>query len=80
MILKDLQTAYFLMNIDVSFKKCLQRKDFAETNEKTTRRVGENVCKRWDQQWISFQNLQTAHAAQYPKNKQPNQKMGRRPK
>lgn len=35
MILKDLQTAYFLMNIDVSFKKCLQRKDFAETNEKT---------------------------------------------
>ena len=29
---------------------------------------------------INFQNLQAAHAAQYWKNKQPNQKMGRRPK
>ena len=29
---------------------------------------------------ISLQNLQTANAAQYQKNKQPNQKMGRRPK
>ena len=32
-------------------------------------------CKHCDRQ-----NLQTAHAAQYQKNKQPNQKMGRRPK
>ena len=29
---------------------------------------------------INLQNLQTAHAAQYQKNKQPNQKMGRRPR
>ena len=29
---------------------------------------------------ISLQNIQVAHAAQYQKNKQPNQKMGRRPK
>ena len=29
---------------------------------------------------MSLQNLQTAHAAQYQKNKQPNQNMGRRPK
>ena len=29
---------------------------------------------------INLQNLQTAHAAQYQKNKQPNPKMGRRPK
>ena len=28
----------------------------------------------------NLQNIQTAHAAQYPKNKQLNQKMGRRPK
>ena len=29
---------------------------------------------------INLQNLQAAHAAQYQKNKQPNPKMGRRPK
>ena len=28
---------------------------------------------------INLQNIQTAHAAQYQKNKQPNQKMGQRP-
>ena len=32
------------------------------------------------QQGISLQNLQTAHAAQYQKNKQPNPRMGRKPK
>ena len=34
--------------------------------------MGENTCKRSNQQ-INFQNIQTAHAAQYQKNKQPNQ-------
>ena len=29
---------------------------------------------------INLQNIQAAHAAQYQKNKQPNQKVGRRPK
>ena len=29
---------------------------------------------------FNLQNLQAAHAAQYQKNKQPNPKMGRRPK
>ena len=29
---------------------------------------------------INLQNTQTAHAAQYEKNKQPNPEMGRRPK
>ena len=29
---------------------------------------------------INLQNIQAAHAAQYRKNKQPNPKMGRRPK
>ena len=32
------------------------------------------------QQSINLQNIQTAHGAQYQKNEQPNQKMGRRPK
>jgi len=29
---------------------------------------------------INFQNIQTAHTTQYQKNKQPNQKVGKRPK
>ena len=41
--------------------------------------MGENNCK-WDNwQKINCQNIQAAHAAQYQKNKQPDQKMGRRP-
>ena len=42
--------------------------------------MGENIYKQSDRQGINLQNIQTAHAAQYPKNKPPNQKMGRRPK
>ena len=49
-------------------------------DEKTTLRMGENICKRNNGQRINLQNLQAAHAAQYQKNKQPNQKVGGRPK
>ena len=49
-------------------------------SEKTTYRMGENICKWCDWQGISLQNLQRAHVAQYQKNKWPNQKIGRRPK
>ena len=42
--------------------------------------MGENICKWCDWQGISLQNLQTAHVAWYRQNKQPNQKMDRRPK
>ena len=43
--------------------------------------MGENICKLSIRQRINLQNIQTAHGAQYIlKNKQPNQKMGRRPK
>ena len=49
-------------------------------DEKTTLRMGENICKRINGQRIKLQNIQAAHAAQYQKNKQPNPKMGRRPK
>ena len=41
---------------------------------------GKNICKLSNWQRINLQNLQAAHAAQYQKNKQPNPKMGRRPK
>ena len=49
-------------------------------NKKTNHRMGENISKQCHQQGISLQNLQKAHKAQYQKKKQPNQKMGRRPK
>ena len=37
-------------------------------NENTTLRMGENICKQNDQEGINFQNVQTAHEGQYPKN------------
>ena len=46
-------------------------------NEKTTYGMRENICEWCDQQGINFQNIQTAYTAQYQKNKQPSQKMGR---
>ena len=43
-------------------------------NEKTSHRMGENICKQSDRQRINLQNIQTAQAAQCQKNKQPNKK------
>ena len=42
--------------------------------------MGENICKQSNQQGINLQDRQTPPAAQYQKNKQANQKMGRRSK
>ena len=36
--------------------------------------MGENICKQSKWQGIYLQNIQTAHEAQYQKNKQPNKK------
>ena len=36
--------------------------------------MGQNICKQSNRQRINLQNIQTAHGAQYQKNKQPNQK------
>ena len=60
--------------------KLLHSKGNHKQDAKTTLRMGENICKWSNGQRINLQNLQAAHAAQYPKNKQPNPKMGRRPK
>ena len=60
--------------------KSLHSKGNHKQDEKTTLRMGENICKRSNWQRINLQNTQAAHAAQYLKNKKPNQKMGRRPK
>ena len=58
----------------------LHNKGNHKQDEKTTLRMGENIWKRINGQKINLQNVQAAHAAQYQKNKQPNPKMGRRPK
>ena len=43
-------------------------------------RMGKNNSKWNNRQRINFQKMQAAHAKQYQKNKQPNQKVGKRPK
>ena len=61
--------------------KLLHSKGHNKQNEKTTYRMGENVCKQCDRQWLNFQNMRTAHTTQQQQQqKQPNKKMGRRPK
>ena len=42
--------------------------------------MGENNSKSNNGQRVNLQNIQGAHAAQYQKNKQLNQKVDRRPK
>ena len=41
--------------------------------------MGENTSKWNNWQRINYQNIQAAHTTQYQKNKQPNQKVGKRP-
>ena len=60
--------------------KLLYSKGNHKQNEKTAYRLGQNICKWCDQQGLNFQNTQTAYTTQPQKNKQPNRKMGRRPK
>ena len=60
--------------------KLLHSKGNHKQDEKTTLRMGENICQQSNWQRINLQNIQAAHVAHYQKNKQPNPKMGRRPK
>ena len=60
--------------------KFLHSKGNHKQNKKTTHRMRENICKQSNWQGIKLWNIQTVHAAQYQKNKKPNQKMGRRSK
>ena len=53
-------------------------KAFAQQGEKTTLRMGKNNSKWNNWQRISFQNIKAVHTTQCQKNKQPNQKVGRR--
>ena len=47
----------------------MHKKGNHKQNEKTTHRMGENICKGNHQQGINLQNIQTAHAAQLRKKK-----------
>ena len=42
--------------------------------QKTTCRLGENICKRCDQLKLNFQNIQTAHTTQQQKANNPIEK------
>ena len=52
----------------------LHSKGNHKQDEKTTLRMGENVCKWNNWQRINLHNIQAAHVAQYQKNKNPIQK------
>ena len=54
----------------------MHRKGNHKWNEKTTHRMGENICKGNRQQGINLQNIQTAHTAQLKKRKKTQSKTG----
>ena len=58
----------------------LDSKGNHKQNKKANYRLEENICKQCNQQGLNFQNIQTIHTTQQQENKQPNQKMVRRPK
>ena len=58
--------------------KLLYGKGNHKQNKKTTYGMGENICKRCNQQGLNFQNIQTAPTTQQQQNKQPNQKNGQK--
>ena len=60
--------------------KLLHSKGNYKQGEKTALRMGENNSNWNNWQMINFQNIQAAHTTQWQKNKQPNQKVGKRPK
>ena len=50
--------------------KLLHSKGNHQQNKKLTYGMGEKINKQCDQEWVNIQNIQTAHATQYQKNKQ----------
>ena len=67
------------MGPDQAYKLLHSKGNPKKKNEKTTYRLGENICKWCNRQGLNLQNIETAHTSQQQKNKQPNGKMGRRP-
>ena len=61
----------------------LHSKGTYKQNKKTAYRMGENICKWCNWQRLNLQSIQRAHTTwqqQQQKTKQPNKRMGRRPK
>ena len=58
----------------------MHNKENYKQGEKTALGMEENNSKQSNLERINMKNIQACHAAQYPKNKQPNQKMGQRAK
>ena len=52
----------------IKLNKLLHSKGKHKQNEKTTYRMGENICKQCDQQGLNFQNIQTPHTTQQKNN------------
>ena len=59
----------FLRNLHTVFHKLLHSKGNHKEDKKTTLRMGENICKWYDQQWINFQNIQRAQSGYTPQVK-----------
>ena len=49
-----------------------------EKNEKTNCRMGENICKQYNQQSVNIKNIETAHTTQYWESKQLSKKNGQK--
>ena len=49
----------------------MHSKGVHQQDEKTTLRMGENICKQSNGQGINVQNIQTALAVQYQKTNNP---------
>ena len=62
----------------IKLKALLHSKHNYKQGEKTALILGENNSKWNNSQRINLQNIQTAYAAQYQENKQPNHKVERR--
>ena len=58
----------------------MQNEENYKQSEKTAFRMGENNSKWRNEQRINLKNIQATPAAQFQKNKWPNQKMGQRTK
>ena len=64
----------------IKLKSLLHSKGNYKQGKDTAFGMGENNSKWSNWQRINLQNIKAAHVTLYQKNKQPNQKVGKRPK